>query len=105
MGMERKGKCCLALAGLSLILLPDLVIAQEGAGIFQRAACNLLGQVLTEYFGAMLTVLAGTLAIISSVTGSFRMAWVLLFISVGIFIFPELVETFFPLNCGGGAGG
>jgi hypothetical protein len=72
------------------------VFAQQGGDIFEKAACNLLTQVLTEHFGSMLTVLAGTFAIISSVVGSFRMAWVLVFVSVGIFIFPNLVETFFP---------
>jgi hypothetical protein len=104
--MDKRIKYYLVITLLSVVLLPESAFAQEGANIFKDAACNLLGAVLTEYFGAMLTVLAGTLAIISSVTGSFRMAWVLLFVSVGIFIFPELVETFFPLNCpksGGGA--
>jgi hypothetical protein len=83
---------------ISLILvgLPSDVMAQQGGEIFQKAACSLLTQVLTEHFGSMLTVLAGTFAIISSVVGSFRMAWVLVFVSVGIFIFPNLVETFFP---------
>ncbi|HMO17834.1 MAG TPA: hypothetical protein PKA63_06935 [Oligoflexia bacterium] len=74
--------------------------AQQGSEIFKNAACNLLGPVLTEHFGAMITVLAGAFAIISSVVGSFRMAWVLVFVSVGTFIFPELVEVFFPTECG-----
>jgi hypothetical protein len=74
----------------------DAALAQEGAEIFRNSACNLLTQVLTQHFGSMLTILAGTFAIISSVVGSFRMAWVLVFVSVGIFIFPNFVEVFFP---------
>jgi hypothetical protein len=81
---------------LSVVLCSSPVFAQEGGEIFRKAACNLLTQVLTEHFGSMLTILAGTFAIISSVIGSFRMAWVLVFVSVGIFIFPNFVETFFP---------
>lgn len=70
--------------------------AQQGGEIFKTSACNLLTQVLTEHFGSMLTVIAGTFAIISSVMGSFRMAWVLVFISVGIYVFPQFVKIFFP---------
>ena len=82
-----------------LVLLVSDVHAQQGGKIFETAACNLLGQVLTQNFGAMLTVFAGLFAIISAVVGSFRMAWVLVFVSAGIYIFPEFVELLFPLNC------
>ncbi len=70
--------------------------AQDGAGIFEKAACNLLDQVLAKNFGSMITVVAGVIAIISSVVGSFRTAWVLVFVSVGIYIFPSIVKIFFP---------
>ncbi len=95
------GRVKLVLIVFSLILLHGVseAFAQDtaqGAHIFKNAACNLLTQVLTQHFGSMLTILAGTFAIISSVVGSFRMAWVLVFVSVGIFIFPNIVEIFFP---------
>lgn len=77
-----------------------ICFAQDGAGIFERAACNLLDEVLAKNFGSMITVVAGVIAIISSVVGSFRTAWVLVFVSVGIYIFPSIVKIFFPnLSC------
>jgi hypothetical protein len=84
--------------GLLFLLVTD-VQAQQGGKIFETAACNLLGQVLTQNFGAMLTVFSGLMALFSAVVGSFRMAWVLVFVSVGIYIFPRFVELLFPLNC------
>lgn len=74
---------------------------QQGGQIFKTAACNLIDQVLTKDFGSLLTVLAGLFAIVSSVVGAFRMAWVLVFVSVGIFIFPKIVTMFFSLGCQG----
>lgn len=84
-----------------LVLVITLVVvseayAQQGGEIFKNSACNLLTQVLKEHFGSMLTVLAGVFALFSAVAGSFRMAWVLVFVSVGIYVFPNLVQTFFP---------
>ncbi len=86
--------------GLIVLFVAEPVAAQEGGEIFKKAACNLLSEVLTKDFGAMLTVLAGLFALLSSVVGAFRMAWVLVFVSVGIFIFPKFVYVLFPdLNC------
>ena len=86
--------------GLVILFASETVSAQQGGQIFKDAACNLLSQVLTKDFGAMLTVLAGLFALISSVVGAFRMAWVLVFVSVGVFIFPKFVYVLFPdLNC------
>lgn len=86
--------------GLIVLFLAEPASAQQGGQIFKDAACNLLSQVLTKDFGAMLTVLAGLFALISSVVGAFRMAWVLVFVSVGVFIFPKFVYVLFPdLNC------
>lgn len=88
------------LLGLFVLFSAEPVAAQQGGQIFKDAACNLLSQVLTKDFGAMLTVLAGLFALISSVVGAFRMAWVLVFVSVGIFIFPKFVYVLFPdLSC------
>lgn len=76
--------------------------AATGGDIFKNAACNLLDQVLTKDFGALMTVLAGLFAIFSAIVGSFRQAWVLVFVSVGIYIYPDIVEKFFPsLGCPG----
>ena len=62
------------LLGLLILFAAEPVSAQQGGQIFKDAACNLLSQVLTKDFGAMLTVLAGLFALISSVVGAFRMA-------------------------------
>lgn len=85
------------------VFLSSPAHAQQGGAIFKNAACNLVDQVLTQDFGSLLTVLAGIFALVSSVVGAFRMAWVLVFVSVGIYIFPKFVEMLFPLGCGGGA--
>lgn len=85
--------CCL------YVFISTPLHAQQGGQIFKEHACNLLDEVLTQDFGSMLTVLAGLFAIVSSVVGAFRMAWVLVFVSVGIFIFPKIVSMLFPLQC------
>ena len=86
-------------AGVCVFLFIGEAHAQQGGKIFETAACNLLNQVLAKNFGAMLTVFAGLFALISAAVGSFRMAWVLVFVSTGIFIFPRIVELLFTLNC------
>ena len=86
---------------LLVLIVHEPAYAQQGGTIFKDAACNLLDQVLTKDFGALLTVLAGLFALVSSVVGAFRMAWVLVFVSVGIYIFPKLVTMVFPLGCPG----
>ena len=84
---------------LFAVLVSTNAQAQQGGVIFKDAACNLLVQVLTKDFGALLTVLAGLFALVSSVVGAFRMAWVLVFVSVGIYIYPKIVDMLFPLGC------
>jgi hypothetical protein len=71
-----------------------------GGEIFADAACGILEKVLIQDFGALITVIAGSLAILASVTGSFRGAWALLFVSVGTFVYPATVELLFPGMCG-----
>ena len=70
-----------------------------GQQIFAQAACGILFQVLAEDFGGMLTVIAGSLAILASVTGSFKGAWALVFVSVGSFVYPHTVSVLFPGMC------
>ncbi len=78
----------------------SIAFAASGDQIFDQAACTLLDAVLTSNFGAMITVIAGALAILASVMGSFKGAWALLFVSVGCFIYPELVKVLFGgLSC------
>lgn len=90
----------LLFASLAVILISSTVNAETGSEIFRTAACNLLDNVLTKDFGALMTVLAGVFAIFSAIVGSFRNAWILVFVSVGIYIYPTIVARFFPhLGC------
>ena len=78
----------------------EIAQAQTGDEVFGNSACNLLTQVLTKKYGAMITVLSGVLAIAAAVMGSFKGAWSLLFVSVGCVIAEELVQVLFPnLSC------
>jgi len=70
-----------------------------GEEIFAQAACGILYEVLAKDFGGMLTVIAGSLAILASVTGSFKGAWALVFVSVGSFVYPHTVSVLFPGMC------
>ena len=84
------------------VVLADGAFAQEGGSVFEKAACNLLTEVLTKDFGAMVTAITGLLAIVAAAAGSFKGAWALIFVSVGAFIYPALVKVLFPnLACGG----
>lgn len=89
---------------LSICCFSNLAVAQTGGEVFRLSACSMLENVLANDFGALLTVIAGSLAIIASVTGSFRGAWALIFVSVGSFIFSDIVHLLFPLGCAGGGG-
>lgn len=87
-----------AALGLQLLLLTVRTYAADD--FFQTYACNLLDQVLTDYFGAMVTAVAGLLALVGAASGNFKGAWALLFVSVGAFIYPTLVQELFPnLSC------
>jgi len=89
---------------LTICFFSNLAMAQTGGQVFQQSACAILDRVLAQDFGALITVIAGSLAIIASVTGSFRGAWALIFVSVGSFIFSDIVHLLFPLGCTGGGG-
>jgi hypothetical protein len=82
------------------ILAADSAFAQQGGSFFEQAACSLLYKVMQKDFGAMVTALAGLFAIIASAAGAYKGAWALVFVSVGCFIYPAIVEAFFPgLKC------
>lgn len=84
--------------------LEESVLAQTGEGIFDTAACTLGQEVLTKEYGAMLSAIAGLLAIMASVMGAFKAAWSLVFVTVGTFTFPQIVSELFTIKeeCGGG---
>lgn len=89
-------------AALVLVQLSaaDMAFAQQGASVFEKYACSILGDVITGDFSAMVTAIAGVLAIIAAAAGSFKGAWTLLFVACGAFIYPSLVKVFFPdLTC------
>lgn len=74
--------------------------AVTGEGVFTKAAENILCNVLHEEFGAMLTAIAGILAIVAAAAGSFKGAWALLFVSVGSFVADALVGLLFSnISC------
>ena len=95
-----------ALSGLFLAFGAGLLFAgmqsaafAAGGDPFKDAACNLFNLVLEKDFGAMATVIAGALAIVASIVGSFKGAWALVFVSVGCYIAEELVQKLFPMGC------
>jgi hypothetical protein len=100
--LSQHSSCLVLVLGIVVFHLSfgSLAFAASGEQIFDDAACTLLDAVLTANFGAMITVIAGALAILASVMGSFKGAWALLFVSVGCFIYPELVKVLFSgLSC------
>jgi len=84
-----------------ILFFSQPALAQDATGeqIFSQAACGILFEVLAKDFGGMLTVIAGSLAILASVTGSFKGAWALVFVSVGSFVYPHTVSILFPDMC------
>ena len=88
---------CLALGVLAIELAsPGNAYAATGGQLFHDYACDLQDLVLKQDFGAMMTAIAGLLALIMAAVGIFRGAWLLIFVSVGIYIYPGIVATFFP---------
>ena len=73
-----------------------------GQDFFAQYACDLQLDVLGGSFGAMLTAIAGVIAIIAAAAGSFKGAWACVFVSVGSYVLPEIIGILSPtLNCGG----
>lgn len=85
------------LAVLSFVLLqfPATSFAATGDEVFKTAATDIACKVMPKKFGAMLAGFAGLFALISAVTGSYKGAWALLFVSIGAFIFPEVIGILF----------
>lgn len=91
----KNGKFINALYVLALVILflAEPASAQQGGQIFKDAACNLLTQVLTRFWCDVNGISRSICA--SKFCCTFRMAWVLVFVSVGIFIFPKFVYVLF----------
>ena len=81
---------------IAIIAYTQPAFSQTGSEIFAEAGCGLLYKVITQDFGALLTVLSGSLAILAAVQGSFKGAWAMVFVSVGSFVFPITVGLLFP---------
>lgn len=72
----------------------------DGGDIFAKAAKTIVGEIATGAFGAMATVVTGALAIVAAITGSYRGAWAILFVSIGLFILEPLCKLLFPSTFG-----
>ncbi|MBP9837439.1 MAG: hypothetical protein KBC84_01865 [Proteobacteria bacterium] len=89
-----------AVYSVFIIASSNLCLAETGGEIFKDAATTLACKVMPGKFGAMLSVFAGIFAIVAAATGSYRGAWALLFVSVGAFIFKEIVKILFNDSIG-----
>lgn len=101
--LERHQSVLLCLFGMLLTLSGSSEMAHAqatGDSIFKESACMILQKGIQGTFGAMLTVIAGMIAVTASILGAFKAAWACVFVSVGAFIFNKFVEIFFPgLDC------
>lgn len=91
-----------ALLVVCLLQFPATAFAgATGEEIFQDAATKIACKVMPGKFGAMVAGFAGLFALIAAVTGSYKGAWGLLFVSIGAFIFPEIIGILFrgSVNC------
>ena len=76
---------------------PIVVFSAEAPGItFSPAAERIVSEVALGSFGAMTVAITGILAIVAAVTGSYKGAWAVLYVSIGLFILKELVRLLFP---------
>ena len=87
-------------AGLTVLVGPAFVYsveAQQGPRTFKDAAKQIVDDVAPGAFGAMVVAITGLLALVAAVTGSYKGAWAVLYVSVGLYILRELVELLFTL--------
>lgn len=84
-------------AMLVTLLYPAFVNFASAQGVtFKQAAQRIAGEVAGGAFGAMVVAITGILAIVSAVTGSYKGAWAVLYVSIGLYILKELVKILFP---------
>ena len=83
------------IAILTVLVVVEPTFAQTGGQIFKDAASDIACKVMPKKFGAMISGFAGIFALISAATGSYRGAWALLFVSIGAFLFPEIIQILF----------
>ena len=68
----------------------------DGGQIFRGAARTIVDDIATGAFGGMATAITIALAIVAAVTGSYRGAWAVLFVSIGLFVLQPLCALLFP---------
>lgn len=85
-------------ASLVVLLAPTFVSSVSAqARTFKDAAIQIVDEVAIGGFGAMVVAITGLLALVAAVTGSYKGAWAVLYVSVGLYILRELVELLFTL--------
>lgn len=63
---------------------------------FKAAAKEIVNEVALGSFGAMTVAITGILAIVAAVSGSYKGAWAVLYVSLGLYILKDLVRLLFP---------
>lgn len=103
-GVVMKRHTLLALAIVAVVVLSntdsafavgDCDTGSIQQGDFKAAMLCVTGKISQGYFGAMATAITAALAIIAAITGSFRGAWAVMFVSVGLYVLDPLVKLFF----------
>ncbi len=97
MGWRDKAQLASALAVIS-ILTADSAYAQVAGEVvtFKSAAQQIVDKVAVGAFGAMATAITAALAIVAAITGSYKGAWAVLYVSIGLFILKPLCQLLFP---------
>ena len=99
---ELQGRLVLFAVGLGLLSLgtADLAFAQTDLVIDSGGKIASIVDAILLFiegpFGALIMVIAGIGAIVSSAFGAYRAALGLLAVAIGCFILRSLVKTFFP---------
>lgn len=93
----------LSLLVLALCVAPELAFAQ-GAPDKQLVfgLCKVVA-LTSGSFGAILTTVAGLIAIVSAALGGYRVAISVIVVGAGTYVIPPMVDLFFGMaNCGSG---
>ncbi len=81
---------------VALVCPVCIFTAEAQPKTFIAAAKQIVDEVAVGGFGAMVVAITGILAIVSAVTGSYKGAWAVAYVSVGLYILKELVRLLFP---------
>lgn len=100
--MRRETALAAAIAAFIMITTIEPAFAGGGCdsgaiqnGDFAAAAKCIVGAIATGFFGAAATAVTAALAIVAAITGSYRGAWAVLFVSIGLFILEPLCKLLF----------